>query len=204
MSQPGRLLSLFTSIRSSLSSSSSSFNGSTDADAEAEAEAEADAARKSYTGSPEVDRVIATLPDVDLVRLLKMVRDWNANARTSPVAQGVLHCVLRLKSAEEIVGVFERVSRVKGVFDVNADADAEGEGEDGQGQEGQGGGDQQVKSKAKKVENLPALNELLEGLIPYSQRHFTRVDKLVQDSYALDYIVGEMDGGVFGAEVLDV
>jgi len=39
--------------------------------------------------------------------------------------------------------------------------------------------------------------------MPYSQRHFTRIDKLVQDSYMLDYIVGEMDGGLFGGEVID-
>jgi hypothetical protein len=39
--------------------------------------------------------------------------------------------------------------------------------------------------------------------MPYSQRHFTRIDKLVQDSYMLDYIVGEMDGGLFGGEVMD-
>jgi U3 small nucleolar RNA-associated protein 13 len=45
---------------------------------------------------------------------------------------------------------------------------------------------------------------LLDGLIPYSERHFTRIDKLVQDSYMLDYVVGEMDGGLFGGEVMDI
>ena len=170
MNQPGRLLSLFTSLRASLS--------------------DPETASSSYTGSPEVDQVIATLPDIDLVRLLKMVRDWNANAKTSPVAQGILHCILRLRSAEQLVQVFERVQSVKNAFALDAEETAEQEGDD--------------KPKTRKQETLPALNELLEGLIPYSQRHFTRIDKLVQDSYALDYIVGEMDGGVFGAELLEV
>ena len=175
MNQPGRLLSLFSSLRSSLS----------DPDAPV-----------SHTGSPEVDRVIATLPDLDLVRLLRMVRDWNANARTSPVAQGILHCILRLKSAEELVHVFDRVQGVRNAFAI------EGEETEANGQDKEEG--EQEKKRPKRQEALPALNELLEGLIPYSQRHFTRIDKLVQDSYALDYLVGEMDGGVFGAELLEV
>lgn len=175
MSQPGRLLSLFTSLRASLTNADPS-------------------EPVSYTGSIEVDRVIATLPDLDLVRLLKMVRDWNANARTSPVAQGILHCILRLKSAEQLVQVFERVQGVKNAFAMDSE-----EGEGGAEKE-----ESQDKPKPKKQEALLALNELLEGLIPYSQRHFTRIDKLVQDSYALDYLVGEMDGGVFGAELLEV
>jgi U3 small nucleolar RNA-associated protein 13 len=155
----------------------------------------------SYTGSPEVDRVISTLPDLDLVRLLKMVRDWNANARTSPVAQGILHCILRLRSAEQIVQAFERVQGVKNAFAVDGE---DGENAKEAGAEDAGEGDEAARKRPRKQEVLPALNELLEGLIPYAQRHFTRIDKLVQDSYALDYLVGEMDGGVFGAELLEV
>ena len=48
------------------------------------------------------------------------------------------------------------------------------------------------------------LGELLDGLIPYSERHFARIERLAQDSYVLDYVVGEMDGGVSGAEVMDI
>jgi U3 small nucleolar RNA-associated protein 13 len=59
--------------------------------------------------------------------------------------------------------------------------------------------DQKPKSREQQL----SFKDLLDGLVPYSQRHFTRIDKLVQDSYMLDYIVGEMDGGLFGGEVID-
>ncbi|KAK4790607.1 hypothetical protein SAY86_017911 [Trapa natans] len=34
---------------------------------------------------------------------------------------------------------------------------------------------------------IKGIRELLEGLIPYSQRHFSRVDRLVRSTYLLDY-----------------
>lgn len=34
---------------------------------------------------------------------------------------------------------------------------------------------------------IKGVGELLEGLIPYSQRHFSRIDRLVRSTYLLDY-----------------
>ncbi|XP_031380718.1 transducin beta-like protein 3 [Punica granatum] len=34
---------------------------------------------------------------------------------------------------------------------------------------------------------IKGIGELLEGLIPYSQRHFSRIDRLVRSTYLLDY-----------------
>lgn len=143
MSQPGRLLHLFTTV---LSQSSS-----------------------TYTGSVEVDEVIRTLSGLDLARLLKHVRDWNVNARTSPIAQRVLHAILRLRSPEEIIKAYDS-----------------------------------VQPDVEKRKEVTGLREVLDGLIPYSERHFARIDRLVQDSYVLDYVVGEMDGGMFGGAGMDV
>ncbi|KAL0918183.1 hypothetical protein M5K25_010177 [Dendrobium thyrsiflorum] len=42
------------------------------------------------------------------------------------------------------------------------------------------------------VIEIKGISELLEGLIPYSQRHFSRIDRLVRSSYLLDYILNEM------------
>ncbi|XP_020580785.1 transducin beta-like protein 3 [Phalaenopsis equestris] len=39
---------------------------------------------------------------------------------------------------------------------------------------------------------IKGIGELLEGIIPYSQRHFSRIDRLVRSSYLLDYILNEM------------
>ena len=40
------------------------------------------------------------------------------------------------------------------------------------------------------------LHELVEGLIPYTERHLARMERLVQESYVLDYVLREMDDGL--------
>lgn len=106
----------------------------------------------------------------------------------------MLHAVLRLKSPDELVAAFDSASKVP---TINPDEE-EGMAVDGDEAEGE------EKRKRKKGETVLGMRELLDGLIPYSERHFTRIDKLVQDSYMLDYVVGEMDGGLFGGEVMDI
>lgn len=162
MSQPGRLLNLFSTVL-------------------------AQKAPGTYTGSKEVDEVIRTLSALDLTRLLGHVRNWNANARTSSVAQSILHAILRLKSPEDIIKAFEVAKEVP-VQKVEAAEDGAVEG----------------APKPKKAPSPINLKDLLDGLLPYSERHFSRIDRLVQDSYVLDYVVGEMDGGLFDGESLDV
>ena len=45
------------------------------------------------------------------------------------------------------------------------------------------------------------LKELVDALIPYSDRHLSRMSKLLQESYVLDYILSEMDDGLFDEEI---
>lgn len=161
MSQPGRLLHLFTAVYAEPTSMT------------------------AITGSDEIDQVIATLTGTDLVRLLKFVRDWNTNARTSSIAQMILHAILKLRTPGDLLAAFEN----KVPEDLNADMDIDE--------------DKEEEERPKSREQQLSFKDLLDGLMPYSQRHFTRIDKLVQDSYMLDYIVGEMDGGLFGGEVTD-
>jgi len=40
------------------------------------------------------------------------------------------------------------------------------------------------------------LHELVEGLIPYTERHLARMERLVQESYVVDYLLREMDDGL--------
>ncbi|KAG1331252.1 transducin beta-like protein 3 [Cocos nucifera] len=42
------------------------------------------------------------------------------------------------------------------------------------------------------LEYIKGVGELLEGLIPYSQRHFSRIDRLVRSTFLLDYILTKM------------
>ncbi|XP_077234966.1 transducin family protein / WD-40 repeat family protein [Tasmannia lanceolata] len=42
------------------------------------------------------------------------------------------------------------------------------------------------------IVEIRGVGELLEGLIPYSQRHFSRIDRLVRSTYLLDYTLAGM------------
>lgn len=176
MNQPGRLLSLFTNVRNQ------STAGSADLTIE-------DAT--SITGSAAVDEVIAMLRGPELVRLLRHLRDWNTSARTSPVAQSVLHAVLKLRSAEDIMRAFELPSGAGAADD-----------DDDDGADGDGNTDDERRRPRwlRKAAQPVSLKELIDGLLPYTERHLARADKLVQDSYVVDYILGEMDMGMLTLE----
>lgn len=166
MEQPGRLLSLFKDIRTSSSP------------------VESESLQASITGHPSVDEVIRTLGVSDLSRLLRYVRDWNANAKTSGISQGVLYAVVKLRSAEDVMNAFS-----EGPFGVGILDGMSGTGiEAGVKTAGAGG---------------TALKELVDALIPYTERHLSRMEKLVQESYVVDYILGEMDDGMFDGELED-
>jgi U3 small nucleolar RNA-associated protein 13 len=157
MGHPGRLLNLFKDIRSSPEVS-------------------------SITGRDSVDQVIRTLSGSDLARLLRYVRDWNANAKTSGVAQGVLYAVVKLRSAADVMGAFGDEAALAGLA-------GEGSSSVIGGRDGAGS---------------TALKDLVDALIPYTERHLSRMERLVQESYVVDYVLGEMDDGMFdGSEGLD-
>ncbi|QLL34829.1 hypothetical protein HG536_0H02040 [Torulaspora globosa] len=44
-----------------------------------------------------------------------------------------------------------------------------------------------------KLCEIPGLVQLVDAIIPYSKRHFSRVDNLIEQSYLLDYALVEMD-----------
>ena len=147
MQQPGRLLSLFKSVR-----------GGPDVDGLRQS--------KSLTGSPEVDEVIKTMASEDLITLIKFVRDWNSNAKTSEIAQEILHAVVKLRSAEEIMDLFKPQATFPGM---EQSTDAAG-----------------------------GLKEVVDGLIPYTERHLARMERLIQESYVVDFLLEEMDQGMLG------
>lgn len=156
MSQPGRLHSLFKALP--------------DPDA---------VGSQSITGHAAVDEVLRTLPGADLARLLRYVRDWNANARTSAVAQRVLHAIVKLRPAEDVVRAFDQEASLDAIADVAALMQTT------------------INNKAD-AKGATALKELIDALIPYTERHLARMDRLLQDSYVVEYILGEMDDGMFG------
>lgn len=177
MNQPGRLLSLFTNVRAQSISGDLNIEDAT-----------------SITGSAAVDQVIATLRPHELVRLLTHVRDWNTTARTSIVAQSVLHAVLKLRTAEDIMSAFE--SRPVDHDDEDEEDNEHNDGDDDNAQPIQ----KVAKWGRKKAPPPVNLKELIDGLLPYTERHLARADKLVQDSYVVDYILSEMDMGMLALD----
>ncbi|OBZ79826.1 putative U3 small nucleolar RNA-associated protein 13 [Grifola frondosa] len=153
MQQPGRLHSLFKNLPSSAPPD----------------------LPPSISGHPAVDEVLRTLSGTDLSRLLRYVRDWNAHARTSAVAQRVLHAIVKLRAADDVMRAFDEETALSAVV-----------AEDGAGT---------GKSESK---GATALKELMDALIPYTERHLTRMERLLQDSYVVEFILGEMDDGMFG------
>lgn len=98
----------------------------------------------SITGLVAVDRAIGEL-DLEMVaRLLKRVRDWNTNGRTSPIAQMILHAILCHHSVDTL-------------------------------------------------SQIPGLIQLVEGILPYSERHFNRMEELAEESFTIDFALKQMN-----------
>jgi len=157
MQQPGRLLALFGNLRS----------------VALEQGLQGDA---SVTGNHALDEVLRTLPSSDLSLLVRYIRDWNTNAKTSGTAQSVLYAVLKLRPAEDVVAAFRH-------------------------------GYPQGTDSPDDSRQLITLKDIVAGLIPYSQRHLTRLDRLIQESFVMDYMLNEMDDGMFDGtevEIMDV
>jgi U3 small nucleolar RNA-associated protein 13 len=128
---------------------------------------------QAYTGDPNVDEVIRTLATSDLTRLLSYVRDWNSNAKTSDIAQRILFAVVKLRSVDDLMQAYENGPNLFA-------------------------GDDTLPSSEKSGNT--ALRELIEAVIPYTERHLSKVDRLLQESYVIDYILGEMDNGMFDSD----
>lgn len=98
----------------------------------------------SYVFNKQLDEVISTLSDDQLLLLMKRCRDWNTNARTHSISQKVTKCIL-------------------------------------------------LHHNIGKLCEIPGLVQLVDAIIPYTKRHYSRVDNLIEQSYLLDYALVEMD-----------
>ncbi|KAG8744948.1 U3 small nucleolar RNA-associated protein 13 [Ceratobasidium sp. 414] len=175
MDHPGRLYNLFRTLRTGRPSKPLSSIVNSNADPEE---------AHTITGSASVDATLAALSETDLARLLGHIRTWNASARTSAVAQTILHAILRLRTAEDIVAAFTKNDNPETAADLNS----------------------QIQLGSKKGKEPLDLRSLLDGLIPYTERHLSRAERLVQDSFVVDYVLGEMDMGiaVAGVDAMEV
>lgn len=91
----------------------------------------------------ELDSVIKTLNNDQILLLFKRIRTWNVNARYFSVAQKLIRAILQS-------------------FDVD------------------------------KLVEIPGLMQFIDAIVPYNERHYTRVDDLIEQSFILDYSIDEM------------
>ncbi|EGO28379.1 hypothetical protein SERLADRAFT_445851 [Serpula lacrymans var. lacrymans S7.9] len=161
MEQPGRLLVLFRVIQSS---------------------SQTQEVNQSVTGHPTVDEIIRTISDSELARLIRHVRTWNANAKTSVVAQEVLNAILKLRSVGDFIHALANETGEKAFMKFDRGTDRHDGLPTGTG--------------------TTALKDMVDILIPYTERHLSRMDRLIQESFVLDYLVGEMDGGLFDEQTI--
>lgn len=125
---------------------------------------------KSITGSKAVDQALKSLEAGDLLRLLGHVRNWNTSIKSSEVAQTVLNAVLRSFSAQDLLELDESSKTESPESNIFTEAL------------------RASSNNGKGSEKPPSVGDLLEGLLPYTQRHFARADRaLSQESFVLDY-----------------
>ena len=107
----------------------------------------------STTGSSAVDQVLRELSHSQLWLLLQRIRDWNSNARTAPVAQRILNCLLKSYSTSTWTQM----------------------------------------AKERRIGGS-GMKDMLRALEVYTERHFRRMDELVDESFLVEYTLREMDG----------
>lgn len=131
--------------------------------------------KESMTGSVKVDEAIADLKALELLKLLEYVRDWNALGRTTEVAQRVLYTILKFHSYDNLI---------------------RGVGEEEEEKEEM---DQEKKNQPKKIKKKNGqmkMKEILDGLLPYTERHLNRLEKLNQEICVVQYVLNQMGGGL--------
>jgi U3 small nucleolar RNA-associated protein 13 len=122
----------------------------------------------TLTGNSSVDAVLQSLDQDNLYMLLLRLRDWNTNARTAKVAQRILYTLVRSYPASMFIELANRPPPAAA----------------GQGKRGQ--------KDASKL----SLKEIFGALSSYTDRHYRRVEELVDESYLVEWILDEMEDGM--------
>lgn len=153
----------------------------------------------SITGSKAVDLIIKNLPKSQLNQLLIYIRDWNTSHKTSGIAQEVLHAILRYRTSSEIREAFDNNERKFNLDDdEEEDEDRMEVDEDEEQTRNQGSSsfsklNRKNLNKRDGIPKVKDLGELLDGIIPYTQRHLGRSDRNLMEACVLDYTLKCMD-----------
>lgn len=143
----------------------------------------------SFTGRKDVDEVLRGLSDAHLFALLRRLRDWNANGRTSHVAQRVLYSILHLHPKERILGLDRRMRR-------RQQPALGARGEDGELADAMSA----LTMTEEKAQKKESMRDVVEGLRAYTERHQTRLERQGEERFVLVWALEQMDavGGEVG------
>ncbi|RRT75859.1 hypothetical protein B296_00018043 [Ensete ventricosum] len=116
-----------------------------------------------------IEKALGGLGKEEIHVLLEYVREWNTKPKLCHVAQAVLFRMFRIFPPTDIVEVTPCPQNWL----------------------------QDLKLQPWCLHFLflfqvKGVSELLEGLIPYSQRHFSRIDRFVRSIFLLDYVLARM------------
>lgn len=179
MDQPRRLLNLFTEVRLTAGTSQSSTDPAADL--------------LSYTGSRHVDAVLRDLHPREIRQILGYIKDWNTVSRSAEVAQGVLHALLKMHDAEKLLAYLDGK---EGAVDEDAAAAIERLAEEADGTDPADESEAKRQAKKKQARRRPDVKagDVLSALVPYTERHLARADKLVRESFIVEHLLGMMEG----------
>lgn len=131
----------------------------------------------------EIQEIVSVLAKLDLNKLLKMIRDLNTNSRFFHIAQTLLSCIFSKIHPRQLIGLRNEKYTFK-----NAQ-------------------NRRKREKKKQNKNAGALNEpnnfmenidwmefkeLLDVIISYSERHSGRIDRMIKNTYLVDFLMNKM------------
>ena len=141
----------------------------------------------SITGLASIDGILATLPPSHLIQLLVYIRDWNTSTRTSAIAQMLLHAILSTHSAASLLRLFAESNQS------HRAALAERLENEELGITPSLSDKEKARRKRVEKERNVDLGTLIEGLLPYTERHWQRADRTLIEASMLEYSVEAMD-----------
>lgn len=134
----------------------------------------------SITGLTSVDSIIANLPSPLLIQLLIYIRDWNTSTRTSPIAQTLLHAILSTHTATHLISIFTSS------LQTHRAALAERLENEELGIVAAVSDKQRARERRMERERNVDLATLVDGLLPYTERHWQRADRTLIEASMLE------------------
>lgn len=120
----------------------------------------------STQSSTILTEVFASLNSSDIFRLLGYIRDWNSKSRDSDTAQSALHVLLKTQSSSSIL----KAAPVRTGLEIALPSET-----------------------AKESATKGSIADIIEALMPYTERHYARAERLHQESAFLDFVLAQMD-----------